>query len=224
MRMTKSTRILIALAGIAILAFAAWESGRRGLEDWRSMRSRRDVAGWGGGAAAPSEAYWLRNVQTLRDTLRRSPRDPEIWETLGKAYEFGSRKFAPPGWTAYDEFALIHYRQAAALRPTSPYSWAGIAVLKLRLNQLDPEFSAALVNAMQYGPWEPGIQMLASDFGLSLWDRMDPAFRALMNENFRRTAVHQADQLVKSAILRGRVGVLCDLSLDSLKNRLKCPG
>ena len=33
--------------------------------------------------------------------------------------------------------------QAAALRPTSPYSWAGVAVMKYRLGQLDEEFRQA---------------------------------------------------------------------------------
>ena len=217
-------RLAIALAGIALLAFAAWDSARRGLEDWRSTRGRRDVRTWIEGRPVPSEEQWQRTVDTLREALRLSPHDPELWENLGLAYDIGSRKFASTGWTVYTEFSLVYYRQAAALRPTSPYSWAGVAVMKYRLDQLDGEFSRALASAMRLGPWEPGVQLIASDIGLALWDRLNPVFKDQVRENWRRTAVRQADQLAKLAILHARAGLLCAEPLDTLKNRLKCPG
>ena len=226
LRLSRIARFAIALAGITLLAFAAYDSALRGLADWRSARGRHDIRMWTQGRAVQSEEQWQRAVDALREALRLAPQDPALWESLGFAYDIGSRNFVPNGgrggWSVYSEFALIHFRQAAALRPTSPYSWAGVAVMKYRLDQLDEEFSRALASAMRLGPWEPRVQLIASNIGLALWDRLNPAFKDLVRENWRRTAVRQADQLAKLAIGHGRALVLCEESLDTLKNRLKC--
>ena len=213
----------IALLGIALLAFAAYDSALRGLADWRSTRGRSDIRTWTQGRSVQSPEQWQRAVDALREALRLAPQDPALWESLGFAYDIGARNFAPRGWNVYTEFALIHFRQAAALRPTSPYSRVGVAVMKYRLNQLDDEFRQALSSAMRLGPWEPELQLITSGMGLALWDRLDPQLRREMRENWRRTAVRQADPLIKLALSQGRVGVLCAESLEILKNRLKCP-
>ena len=230
LRLSRIARFAIALAGITLLALAAHDSALRGLADWRSTRGRHDIRMWTQGRAVQSEEQWQRAVDALREALRLAPQDPALWESLGFAYDIGSRNFVPNGgrggWSVYSEFALIHFRQAAALRPTSPYSWAGVAVMKYRLDQLDEEFRQAFSSAMRLGPWEPGLQLITSDMGLALWDRLDSQLRDEVRENWRRTAVRQAEQLAKLAISHGRAGVLCeeavDKALDALKNRLKC--
>lgn len=225
-RLSPVARFAIVLAGITLLVFAAWDSARRGLEDWRSTRGRHDVRMWTEARAVPSQEQWQRAVDALREALRLAPQDPALWDSLGFAYYIGSRNFMPDGgwggWAVYSEFSLIHFRQAAVLRPTSPYSWARVAAMKYHLGQLDEEFSGALASAMRLGPWEPGVQLMASDIGLALWDRLNPGFKDLIRENWRRTAVRQADQLVKLAISHGRARVLCEESPEALKNRLKC--
>jgi tetratricopeptide (TPR) repeat protein len=221
-RPSRVARFSIALAGIALFALAAHDSVLRGLEDWRSARARNDIRMWAQGRAVQSQEQWQRAVDALREALRLAPQDPELWESLGFAYDIASRNFAPAGWSVYAEFALIHFRQAAALRPTSPYSWAGVAVMKYRLDQLDGEFRQAFSSAMRLGPWEPGVQLIASNLGLALWDRLDPPLRDEVRENWRRTAVQQTDQLARLALSHGRAGVLCEEPLEVLKNRLKC--
>lgn len=228
LRLSRIARFAIALAGITLLALAAHDSALRGLADWRSARGRHDIRMWTQGRAVQSEEQWQRAVDALREALRLAPQDPALWESLGFAYDIGSRNFGPAGgWSVYSDFALIHFRQAAALRPTSPYSRAGVAVMKYRLDQLDEEFRQAFSSAMRLGPWEPGLQLITSDMGLALWDRLDFQLRDEVRENWRRTAVRQADQLAELAISRGRAGVVCDVAveeaLDTLKNRLKCP-
>ena len=222
-RPSRVARFSIALAGIALLAFAARDSVLRGLEDWRSTRARHEIRTWAQGRAVQSQEQWQRAVDALREALRLAPQDPELWESLGFAYDIASRNFAPAGWSVYAEFALIHFRRAAALRPTSPYSWAGVAVMKYRLDQLDGEFRQAFSSAMRLGPWEPGVQLIASNLGLALWDRLDPRLRDEVRENWRRTAVRQADQLAKLALTHGRIGILCEVSLDAQKKPLKYP-
>jgi tetratricopeptide (TPR) repeat protein len=216
-------RFAIALALITLLAIAAHDSALRGLADWRSARGRSDIRTWTQGRAVQSREQWQRAVDALREALRLAPQDPALWESLGFAYGIGARNFVPAGESSvYTEFALIYFRQASALRPTSPYSWAGIAVMKYRLEQLDEEFRRAFSSVMRLGPWEPGLQLIISDLGLALWDTLDPQLRGEVRENWRRTAVRQADQLAQLAINHGRAVVLCQEALDALKNRLKC--
>jgi len=219
----RALRTLIAASGILLLAYTAYEAGRRGLADWNSMRWRHEVIVWTEKRAVPSYDQWRQAVDALNSALRLTPENPSLHDHLGTAYDLGSTAFSPGGkWSVYAEFALLHFRQAAGLRPVSPYSWANVAKTKFRLGQADDELFRALTLAMRLGPWEPGVQIIASDLGLALWDRLDPALKGQVRENWRRTAFRQADQLAKLAIGRKRVDLLCNTSLDALKNRLEC--
>jgi len=218
-------RVLIALLGIAVLTCAAYEAGRRGLADWVSMRARFQVASWTEKRTVPSREQWERAVDALGAALKLTPEDPSLYDHLGVAYDLAAAAFDPKGqWNVYTEFALLHFQQAAILRPTSPYSRASIAMMKFRLGQVDEELFRALALATRLGPWEPQVQIMASDLGLALWDRLDADQKGQIRENWRRTAVRQADQLWRLAVARKRVDLLCKTSLDALKNRLECIG
>jgi len=217
------SRALIALLGIAVLVWAGYEAGRRGLADWISMRARYQVVSWAEKHSVPSQAQWQRAVDALGAALKIAPDDPTLYDHLGVAYQLASAAFDPRGqWNVYAEYSLLYFQRAAALRPTSPYSWASIAMMKYRLGRVDGELFKALALAMRLGPWEPRVQVVVSDLGLALWDRLDEEQRGQIRENWRRTAVRQADQLVRLAIARNRVDIVCKTSLDSLKNRLEC--
>ena len=217
------SRVLVALLGIAVLACVAYEAGRRGLADWVSMRARFQVASWAEKPTIPSREQWQRAVDALNGALRLTPEDPSLYDYLGVAYHVAGAAFDPRGqWNVYTEFALLHFQRAAALRPTSPYSWASIAMMKYRLGRVDKELLQALALAMRLGPWEPQVQVMASDLGLALWDRLDEEQRGQIRDNWRRTAVRQADPLWKLAAARKRIDLLCKTSLDALKNRLEC--
>src|SRR3990172_8068967 len=89
--LSRVARVAIAVAGIALLAFAAHDSALRGLEDWRSARGRHDIRMWAQGRAVQSQEQWQRAVDALREALRLAPQDPALWESLGFAYDIGSR-------------------------------------------------------------------------------------------------------------------------------------
>ncbi len=217
------SQVLIALLGIAVPAYAAYEAGRRGLADWISVRARFQVVSWAEKRTVPSQEHWQRAVDALGAAQRLAPEDPSLYDHLGVAYDLAAAAFDPKGrWNVHTEFALLHFQQAAARRPTSPYSWASIATMKYRLGRIDEELFQALALSMRLGPWEPQVQIMVSDLGLALWDRLDTHQKGEIRENWRRTAVRQADQLAKLAIARKRVDLLCKTSLDALKNRLEC--
>jgi tetratricopeptide (TPR) repeat protein len=213
---------LVAL-GLALIAYAAYEAGRRGLADAISIRSRYEVNLWSEKQAAPSFEQWQRAVESLRSAMKLSPEDPSLYDHLGVAYEVASTTFNPgAGWSVYHEFSLAHFRQATVLRPTSPYSWANVALEKYLLGQWDDEMYRALAAAMRLGPWEPGVQLITSDLSLLLWEHLPRALKAEALENWDRTAERQAEPLARLAVASNRIDMLCTISNKSLRNSLKC--
>ena len=213
----------MAALGLPLLAYAAYEAGRRGLADWTSMRWRYEVTVWSAKRTVPSHEQWQRAVDMFGAALKLNPENPSLYDFLGTAYDLGSVVFFPGGqWSVYSEYALLNFRHAASLRPISPYSWANVATVKYQLGQVDDELFRALALAMRFGPWEPGVQIIVSDLGFAAWDRLTPELQAQIRENWRRTALRQGDRLAALAIARKRVDLLCNTSLDALKNRLKC--
>ena len=217
-------RILIALIVTAILGYAVYASAKRGLADWNSMRSRHEIAGWAERRATPPPERLQEAITTLIDALALAPNDPTLIEHLGTALELRATA-SPPG----NEMrrlslaaALVYFRRAAALRPGSPYTWANILLAKYRLGQIDDEFSSAMRNALELGPWEPAVQLIVADAALGAWDKLDSGLRARANENLRRAAVRQADGLARIANDRRRIDLVCALSLDTMKNKVRC--
>jgi hypothetical protein len=108
------------------------------------------------------------------------------------------------------------------MRPGSPYVWASIAALKLRLDDTDFEFYGALDRAGRLGPWEPAVQLVLAEIGLASWNwlatpakawvlaAMDRALLRQQAEIRRIAAVHRTLPLVcKEARLPPRVAALC---------------
>jgi cytochrome c-type biogenesis protein CcmH/NrfG len=101
----------------------------------------------------------------LQRVQRLDPDNPAYAETLARWYERYSLRLPPSSGVAaaYLEQSAVHLRRALVSRPGSPYAWASLAAVKLRLGQLDAEFHTALQNAQRFGPWEPGVQRTLVD-------------------------------------------------------------
>lgn len=217
-------RILIALTGSALIGYAIYASGTRGLADWSTMRWRHEVTGWADRRATPPPPERLQEaIGSLTATLARTPDDPTLNEHLGVALELRAAGF-PPGSDRrrYLAEALVYFRKAAVLRPTSPYTWGNILVAKYRLGQIDAEFFGAMHHALDFGPGEPAVQLIVADTGLGAWDGLDSGLRARVTENLQRTAVRQTDALARIATKQRRIELVCAMSIEKMKTKLKC--
>lgn len=217
-------RILIALIGTAVLGLGVFESARRGLADWSSMRWRHEIAGWAERQTNPPRDRLQEAITTLIETIELTPDDPTLIEHLGVALELRATG-SPPDSEArrrYIAAALFHFRKAAALRPTSPYTWANILLAKYRLGEVDDEFFGAMRHALDFGPWEPAVQLIVADTGLGAWERLDSGLRGRVREDLQRAALRQSDALVRIATDHHKINLVCAASIDSVKNRLKC--
>jgi tetratricopeptide (TPR) repeat protein len=202
--------------GLLVLAFIAlcW-----GVADTKYEFASRGMARWSASPTAPEEDDWL----AIRGALARADsldgRNPAILGSLGLAY---LRQPAATG-DAYSgqQQALKYFQQALLERPTSPYTWGNVALVKYRLGQTDADLMQALSNATRLGPWEPEVQFAVADIGLALWDDLFGAQRAEVKGMVGRGMKRDADSMVRIAEKRGRLKLACGSSADALKHS-KC--
>ncbi len=197
---------------------------RHGFADWEAMRWRNDVAQWSEKGAVPSAARWVQAVDGLQSALKLTPGDPTLHDNLAVLNSLGAWTFRTGGEPSpiYAAFALLHFRQAVSLRPTSPYSWVGFASAKYQAGEVDAELFRAMVLAGKYGPREPRVQLIVADLGFLLWDTMNAQQQALAVENLRRTAQRQAPALAKLAEGRKRSALLCKNAIENMEKFIKC--
>ncbi len=188
------------------------------------MRWRHEIATWNARHVIPNQELLQEALTALIDAHELVPDDASIIEHLGVLHNLRALSY-PPGslsWSLNLDQALLYFRQAAKLRPTSSYTWANIVLAKYRLGRFDAEFSAAMQHALDFGPWEPAVQLAIADAGLGAWEELDSASRDRMRENLRRAAVRQSDALAQIAFGQRRTDVICAASLDMMKNKVKC--
>lgn len=217
-------RILLALIGTAVLGYGVYASAKRGLADWSSMRWRHEITGWAERRASPPPERLQEAITTLIDALALTPDDPTLIEHLGAALDLRANG-SPSGSESrrlYFEAALFYFRNAATLRPTSPYTWANILLAKYRLGEVDDEFFSAMRHALDFGPWEPAVQLIVADTGLGAWEKLDNGLRGRVKKNLQRAALRQADALARIAVDQRRIDLLCAASFDRMKNKVKC--
>jgi hypothetical protein len=109
----------------------------------------------------PTPEDWNRARRALQRARGLDPENPAHAEILARWYERYALRLPPSSGLApiYLQESAAHLRQALAGRPGSPYAWASLAAVKLRLGELDAELDTAVGNARRLGLWEPGVRL-----------------------------------------------------------------
>ena len=195
-------RLLIALAGVALLLWVGYETVRYGVTSTAAANATRELDRMGrikGGEVAP---WWREDLSRataevpgdpfLREALAlmmiRNNNDPEVFEEAGK-----------------------HLVAAIQARPGSAYTWANLAVVKYRLGDTGPAFEKALVNAIALGPYEPEVQQMVTDMGLAVLDEVAPPTRAAIERALAAGMKRNATEILQIAARRGRLDAACPL-------------
>ena len=160
---------------------------------------------------APADARVARAIgEELLLAQRFDPGSPAIAEQLGSLYALNVREGdAGIGLGAQRGKALEQYSKAAAMRPTSPYSWANLAWTKYYLGLADAEFYRALDNAIRLGPWEPEVQIVAVDLGFAMWNDLPAAMRPKVMAMAQNGQRRQAEKIIAIARKHGRLMDVC---------------
>lgn len=181
-------RPLIALALILLCVWVVDRAARAGWASLQAIEARVSLHK----AMQTSEPMrvqaWNRAREGFANAIESDPDNPVYHQGLADLYLVrlnrmtGDRsKMAP-----YYEIALRHYFKAAALRPTWPYSHAGIVTAKQQIGQVDADFKLALAMASRYGPAEMAVQEQIISAGYQSWQALGQDARGLILGNLMR--------------------------------------
>jgi hypothetical protein len=139
----------------------------------------------------------------LERARESAPADANIEEMLGA---LATRRIDRPEFL--DE-ALVHFRRAVELRPTSPYTWAAIVEAEYRKGDTGSVFESAVRRSAQLGPAEPEVQRTVADFGLAVWNEVTPQTRDAIESMVTGAMKRDAGQTLQIAQRRGRLAIAC---------------
>ena len=200
--------VVAAAAGVGIaLAVTALRMGRA---DWLFSRSTLSMAEWSAKDARPDFESWLAVRDDLARAVQLEPRDPRALEGLGVLH---AGRDAPVGndRSGFQEQARDYLRRAVAARPTSPYTWANLALVKYRLGETDEEFRNALRQAANYGPWEWEVQAIVADVGLAMLPELAPAERSLVEAMVMNGMKRNPAEMLRISQRRGSLSLACSM-------------
>ena len=143
--------------------------------------------------AAPAESYlqtkrnagevltqdeWQAVYGSLIRALALAPGDPEHLSELGRLYrilleadDLDARQIS-----RYGDAAAGYYQAALAQRPTWPWDWGDLALVKSQQYQdASVIYQDALVRAIEFGPRESSSQDRVTRLGISSWQTLNPA-------------------------------------------------
>jgi hypothetical protein len=165
---------VFALMLLAGLLSACYGVGKRGLAEVIAQEPRYQIANWRSGEKIPNDGQ-LNVIQAeLHKALDLDPANPTLLEDLGGLYASRLQKVRPSDSRALPirGQTLDFIRQAVRQRPTSGQAWINLALMKLRLGEIDSEFSLSLQQALHRTPWQPQVQLLGIELGLASWQAL----------------------------------------------------
>jgi hypothetical protein len=195
------SRPALAVPALAALAAAAWLA----LQDARGdFWLARAVAAKGPAAVETMPAErWDAVRAGLENAVAAAPGDPRIRELAGglEASRAGDAGDLRRGYA--------HLIAAAALRPTSPYTWAAIAEARYKAGHVDAVFEAAMRRAWALGPAEIGVQMILLDYGLAAWGDISLETRSVVENSVAAAMKRYPVDVLQVAVRRDRLALAC---------------
>ena len=165
---------VMSLIAIPCLLYLTYIAGSWGLADIYARSSITVLDKWRYGKKILNSDDWDKLRADLSYALESDPDNPNIHQYLALALEGRFANTAPKNKEAMSSRreAYAHYKKAISLRPTWPYTWMNLALVKYRLGETDDEFYHAMHKADELGPWEPGVQSVIVDIGLHYWNSL----------------------------------------------------
>lgn len=206
------------------LGLVALQSVRLGIAGLIVELGQREIDQWTASRQPQGMREISRVARYFTDSLDYAPRNPWAFEALGALDLARMRLSAIPRQAlGYTWAARLRFRHALRERPTSPYVWANLALSKLYLDEIDTEFLAALRNADDLGPWEPGSQQTVVFVGLAAWEKLDAGERQRILRSLERGAVWNGEKMLQIVKSFGKLELICPMKGYHGKSGVPCP-
>ena len=195
----RAARPLVALVLILLCVWTVDRAARMGWASFQAIEARALLYRAMQTNEPMRVQLWNRAREGFANAIQWDSDNPVYHQGLADLYLVrlnrmpGDRsKMAP-----YYEIALRHYFRAAALRPTWPYSHAGIVTVKQQIGQVDADFKLALVMASRYGPSETAVQEQIMAAGYQTWKALGKDEHGLILGNLMRAWQARPKQTVQ---------------------------
>jgi hypothetical protein len=121
---------------------------------------------------------WDALYGSLIRALALAPGDPDNLSELGRLHRILlEADDLDVGEITHDgDTGASYYQAALALRPTWPWDWGNLALVKYQQYQeTSGVYQDALVRAVEFGPRESSLQYRVAELGASSWRALKPA-------------------------------------------------
>src|SRR5207344_2869953 len=111
---------------------------------------------------------WQAIYDSLGRALALAPRNPATLSELGRLHRIllEADDLDPEEIVRHGDAATGYYQAALALRPTWPWDWGNLALVKYQQYQdTSSVYQDALVRAVAFGPREPSLQLQVAELG-----------------------------------------------------------
>ncbi len=161
-----------------LLCYALSVTVRTGLADVYAAPAKSYLQTKRNAGEVLTQDEWQALYGSLIRALALAPGDPENLSELGRLYRILlEADDLDAGQILHDGDAAAGYYQAAlAQRPTWPWDWGHLALVKYQQYQdTSRVYQEALVRAVEFGPRESESQELVAELGSHSWSALNPA-------------------------------------------------
>jgi len=206
------------VALLLVLGYALSVAARTGLADLYAapaksyLQTKRDA-----GEVLLRDEWQALHGNLIR-ALALSPGDPENLSELGRQYRILlEANDLDAGEIARDGDAGAAYYQAAlVLRPTWPWDWGDLALVKYQQYQdVSGVYQDALVRAVEFGPRESSLQDRVAELGSHSWSALNRAAVRAVLTAADRALERDAQSFSGMSEAKERWGPLCTQAGDS---------
>jgi len=160
-----------------------------------------EIKQWADGKTLTTD-IWRSTHKKLNWALKLDPHNPDLLERMGTIYYWKANisVILPEVFVARQK-ALSYYLQVVKQKPTSALTYANIILIKALLGEYDAQFQIALEQATVLNHWEPLVQRVVVEIGLSTWKQLSQKSQSLVLAMIER-AIKSGQATQMSALIK----------------------
>ena len=161
---------------------------------------------------------WQALYGSLNRALALAPGNPDNLSELGRLHRIllEADDLDVGEISRYGDAGAGYYQAALALRPTWPWDWGNLALVKYEQYQdTSGVYQNALVRAVEFGPRESSLQERVAKLGTDSWGALNPAAALAVLTAADRVLERDAESFSENSDVKDRWRPLCARAGDS---------
>lgn len=156
------------IPALLLLTYLAIKAGSLGLANLQIIKAENIFAQWAVKGQVSTVEQWRKAYAAVERSLSLHPGNPHNFTLQARLFEW--RGLSESSDDSQSDFhrALELHQRAAELRPLWPYTWAEMAALKIRLNEIDEQLTVYIERAQATGPYTDKVHEVVVAYGLVL--------------------------------------------------------